>query len=104
MLLVPAFRFTVIEPLLTQVVQAPVTGKLTGDTAVEPFTISIALRSPEALAKRQASVYEPAAAAFTLQFTPLPLALVVLAKPAPVKPALLLSTVPSTPQKPVVFS
>jgi hypothetical protein len=34
----------------------------------------------------------------------MPLALVVLAKPAPVKPALLLSTVPSTLQKPVVFS
>ena len=39
-----------------------------------------------------------------LQLIPAPVALLVLAKPAPVYPALLLSIVPSTPQKPVVFS
>ena len=40
----------------------------------------------------------------TLQSMPAPAAFVVLAKPAPVYPALLVSIVPSTPQKPVTFS
>jgi hypothetical protein len=46
----------------------------------------------------------PLAGTLTLQSTPLPLPLTVLAKPLPVKPPLSLSTVPSTPQKPSVFS
>jgi hypothetical protein len=41
---------------------------------------------------------------FTRQSTLVPLALSVLANPLPVKPPLSLSTVPSTPQKPNVFS
>jgi hypothetical protein len=42
--------------------------------------------------------------ALMLQLIPAPVAFVVLAKPAPVYPALLESIVPSTPQKPVAFS
>jgi hypothetical protein len=44
------------------------------------------------------------AAVLTLQVMPVPTAFVVLAKPGPVKPVLLLSMVPLTPQKPVAFS
>jgi hypothetical protein len=46
----------------------------------------------------------PPVGALTFQLMPLPVALVVLAKPVPVNPALLLSIVPFTLQKPVVFS
>jgi hypothetical protein len=46
----------------------------------------------------------PPEGTLTLQSTPVPVALSVLAKPLPVKPPLSLSTVPSTPQKPSVFS
>jgi hypothetical protein len=46
----------------------------------------------------------PLAGTLTRQSTPVPVALSVLAKPLPVKPPLSLSTVPSTPQKPSVFS
>jgi hypothetical protein len=42
--------------------------------------------------------------ALMLQLIPAPVALLVLAKPVPVYPALLVSIVPSTPQKPVTFS
>jgi hypothetical protein len=52
MLLAPAFRFTVTAGVSVQVVQEPVAGKLRVET-LAPFTISEALRSPEALAKRQ---------------------------------------------------
>jgi hypothetical protein len=54
MLLTPAFRFAVTRELLDavvpQFVQAPVAANARGETTVEPFTSSMALRSPEALA------------------------------------------------------
>jgi hypothetical protein len=46
----------------------------------------------------------PLKGTLTRYLTAVPVALSVLAKPLPVNPPLLLSTVPSTPQKPVVFS
>ena len=52
MLLVPAFRLTVTAGVSVQVVKEPVAGKLRVET-LAPLMINEALRSPEALAKRQ---------------------------------------------------
>jgi hypothetical protein len=50
MLFTPAFRFTATDPLFAQLVQTPVAANARGETAVDPFTSSMALRSPDALA------------------------------------------------------
>ena len=101
---VPVFRLTIVCAVV-QVVKSVVAGKLIADATVLPLINKLAGRSlPPPFEYRHEIVYVPAVGTEILQLMPLPVALVVLQKPAPVKPALLLSMVPSTLQNPVVLS
>ena len=80
----PARNAALTEPEFVHVVQAPVAFSATVESVV-PFTRRLPGRLPVVpLAKRHCNVKFPAAVAFTRQRTPAFVALLVLAKPAPV--------------------
>src|SRR5687767_8934108 len=84
-----------VKPAVVQVLHAPVPAKGV-DWSVEPLTITLAVRLVVVpLAKRTTRVTVPAAGALTVNCAAAPIALRALQKPVPVKPAWLVSMVPS---------